>query len=505
MTDTGNLPVLEQGARRRGLPVRRMIATTAIVLALSGLGGCAAVYDPDGFTDAMAGRNVDVQTDEALASLTKGDWRTAEEQARATLRRNPTNGYALLVLGAVYENTRRPTEAYDSYEAAILTARDMQISPHLWNETEPDTIHKLAKARLMALRDKGVRGSVIRAAPIAGPGKMPPTAADGEKRRLTILDHLYAKAMLTPEEYAVRKAAAARGTAATLPPPPTFDDVAARLEQIRRSFENRNLGPVEHASERERILDNLIPLVRPSIAVVPGGDTVAPAPPTAAQADAIDAKPHAPVATAPAIASPGQATPSLSSAVPSGAAPVRTGPEGVALDDAPVSLVPPGQTGNPAATLRSGRSDQLVVPDPGTEPVKAEAPAGAIAPSLPSQAAPAQADVPAQASPAAVQATPSANGALTPSAPSVLGAAPGIVAVHLASFRSEQAAEQGWALLRQQFPSLMGLQPKVLRVEIPDRGVYYRLNAGPLASREVAQDLCKTLTDQYCEVAFLGS
>lgn len=461
---------------RQGGPAGRargLVTATALMMAVAALSGCAAVYDPTGFSDAVSGRTVGVRTDEALAALAKGDWKLAEDISTKILRQNPTNGYALLVLGAVYEHTKRPIAAYDSYESAILTSEDMQVGPRLWNETDADTVHKVAMARLRALKADGVHGTRMRMAQPTGPGKVPPTSVDGEKKRFAILDRLYGEAMVTPEEYEIRKIAASKGAASRLPPPPTFEDVAARLEQIRVAFESRNLGPAEHAAEREAILDSLIPLPHATAVVMPVPDTKPAAAPPAS------ATPETPAANGGAPASPAQVKPAEPAA--GAAKPVQTGPEGVPLESAPVTLLPAGTTGNPAATLRSGRSATDVVPDPVA--AGAEVPKPAAQPS----AAPK-----AEARPATLPET------------SVLDAPKGMVAVHLASFRSEEAALQGWSLLRVQFPSLMGLQPKVTQVKLPDKGTYYRLNAGPLASREVADDLCKTLTDQYCEVAYLG-
>ncbi len=80
-------------------------------------------------------------------------------------------------------------------------------------------------------------------------------------------------------------------------------------------------------------------------------------------------------------------------------------------------------------------------------------------------------------------------------------------AVHLASYKSESAARDGWAQLRKRHGALLGaLAPSVTRVELPGKGVFWRLKAGPLSDRAAAEALCAKLEarKQYCEPAFAG-
>ncbi len=81
------------------------------------------------------------------------------------------------------------------------------------------------------------------------------------------------------------------------------------------------------------------------------------------------------------------------------------------------------------------------------------------------------------------------------------------VGVHLASLRSEVAARRGWDGLRKRFPKLLGgLQPEVKRVEIPAKGVFYRLSAGPLSDAAAARGLCRRLQQrkQFCRALPAG-
>ncbi len=67
--------------------------------------------------------------------------------------------------------------------------------------------------------------------------------------------------------------------------------------------------------------------------------------------------------------------------------------------------------------------------------------------------------------------------------------------VQLASFRSSANADAGWIKLSGQAAGLLnGLEPDVARVDLgSDKGIYYRLRAGPLPSKASARELCSKL------------
>ena len=67
--------------------------------------------------------------------------------------------------------------------------------------------------------------------------------------------------------------------------------------------------------------------------------------------------------------------------------------------------------------------------------------------------------------------------------------------VHLASYRSEKAAMQGWKTLKQRHEDLLGdLPPRVHEVDLgPGKGIYFRIEAGPLNDPESAEALCEKL------------
>lgn len=111
--------------------------------------------------------------------------------------------------------------------------------------------------------------------------------------------------------------------------------------------------------------------------------------------------------------------------------------------------------------------------------------------------------------PLAGAAAPAAAVAAAPEsvpAPAVEGtaAAGGAIRIQLASLKSEEAASAEWRRLQRRFPDLLGgLEATLLRAQLSDQSVFYRLQAGPVASRAAAEELCTRLREQkqQCLVA----
>lgn len=84
-------------------------------------------------------------------------------------------------------------------------------------------------------------------------------------------------------------------------------------------------------------------------------------------------------------------------------------------------------------------------------------------------------------------------GGETPEAAAKAGA--GGYAVHLASFRTRDAAKREWKRLGAAYGKLLGgLEASFPRVDLgAEKGVYYRLLAGPLADAAQARELCRAL------------
>ncbi|MDR3441229.1 SPOR domain-containing protein [Telmatospirillum sp.] len=87
---------------------------------------------------------------------------------------------------------------------------------------------------------------------------------------------------------------------------------------------------------------------------------------------------------------------------------------------------------------------------------------------------------------------------------SVVSSGPG---VWLGSYRTENQARLAWASLQLTHPAELGsLQSEIKRVSVRRRGVTYHLNAGPVAEKRAAADLCRALKGkkQFCRPTVFG-
>ncbi|MDF1733890.1 MAG: SPOR domain-containing protein [Minwuia sp.] len=80
-------------------------------------------------------------------------------------------------------------------------------------------------------------------------------------------------------------------------------------------------------------------------------------------------------------------------------------------------------------------------------------------------------------------------------APKVAAVAPsGEWQVQLAAFRDEPSANEAWDSLQKKFPDrLASLKPTIIRADLGDRGIYFRLRTGDFASKQEADTFCQAL------------
>jgi hypothetical protein len=123
----------------------------------------------------------------------------------------------------------------------------------------------------------------------------------------------------------------------------------------------------------------------------------------------------------------------------------------------------------------------------------AEAPATTVTPEpapAPAAAEPATAPAPAPEPVQAAQPEPTTTqeAAVTPVAPT------GNTKVQLAAGKSEASVQKEWAAMQKAHPALLGsLSLTIQRVDKGAAGIFYRLQAGPLADKRAAQQLCASL------------
>lgn len=77
---------------------------------------------------------------------------------------------------------------------------------------------------------------------------------------------------------------------------------------------------------------------------------------------------------------------------------------------------------------------------------------------------------------------------------SMVAALSGDYLIQIAALRSEEAAESEWKRVSTRYSSLLGAyNQKILRADLGERGIFYRLRAGPLKDRSAAEQLCESL------------
>ncbi len=71
--------------------------------------------------------------------------------------------------------------------------------------------------------------------------------------------------------------------------------------------------------------------------------------------------------------------------------------------------------------------------------------------------------------------------------------------VQLGAFRSDTAAQNGWKALSKEFSGILsGLKGEIVRADLEEQGVYYRIQVGRL-EKEAAQKICRQLSAQKKE------
>ncbi len=77
--------------------------------------------------------------------------------------------------------------------------------------------------------------------------------------------------------------------------------------------------------------------------------------------------------------------------------------------------------------------------------------------------------------------------------------------VQLGAYRSAAAAERAWGRLAAREESLLGpLDHVVTRGDLGDRGIYYRLQAGPFEGSEAARAMCRKLGERELDCLVVG-
>jgi SPOR domain len=145
----------------------------------------------------------------------------------------------------------------------------------------------------------------------------------------------------------------------------------------------------------------------------------------------------------------------------------------------------------------------LPAPPPPAPKPAVSASADAASTPAPSTAAPGSdpASAVAAARPQQLASLPPANPQPTPAKPAEAASQPGKaggVRLQLGAVRSEGVAREEWARIKRSNPDLLGhLTAVAVRADLGDKGVYYRIQAGPVGDPTTAAQLCGELRERH--------
>lgn len=154
----------------------------------------------------------------------------------------------------------------------------------------------------------------------------------------------------------------------------------------------------------------------------------------------------------------------------------------------PVPESPPAIAAAPPAI--SAPEPAAAVPSP-APPAPAPAPPAVATKTAPAATAQTAAKVP----PAPEPPRPQAQAAAAP--PVSAPAAKGAYRVQLAALRTAEEANKEWERLRRAQPEILGkLSGSIVRADLGAKGVFYRIQAGPVGDEAGARDLCRRLSEK---------
>jgi tetratricopeptide (TPR) repeat protein len=445
----------------------------------AGLSACGAMQQGDLLDSTFWSTNIlqkrSLDTELGMAEMSKGNYGLAETHFNKALHSNPKDTRALLGLGMLYQNTGQGVKAREAYEAIIALRPDRSERMVVWTNFEPRPIGEIASVNLAMMESGGVPMNMERGA--AGSGATMAPAMPSAGARAAPGSGPSSSAMLgriTPNQSSMRQGAASPAAPAQMAAV-RFSDAEANIDSRFKTIANlRDQGlitPAEFSRRRQANIGALLPLTSPPPAA--GLDRPVP------NADQISAR----------LRAIGRALEMRAITIGQHSA-ERSMILDALMPAAPVSVAnpaPPPQGLMAAADavrrLEMMNASGLITSD---EYAKERA---AIEQSMQPRGA-----APRPTAAAAKPAGPQEMAAKGGSQP----------AVHLASYRSQKAADRGWAQLRRAHRSLLGkLRHEISKVNLGSKGTFYRLKVGPVKD---ANGMCRKLKKrrQFCEASVMG-
>jgi tetratricopeptide (TPR) repeat protein len=435
---------------------RNSIKVGSVLVALIALSGCDLIQNSnlmDNFKKEPKPAESVAMSEQGFGKLAKGEFLAAQALFDQALQTNPRDVYALFGKGIVLQHSGQLTHARQVYEAVIALRPGNDQKLLVINDLAPQSVRELAGLNLSLLQSQGVSGA------FGPPGK--PNAPAMNAR-------IPASAVRAPA-LPGRMAAAAK----PMTPGTSVADanVISRFETLQNLRDQGLLTPAEYAARRQRNIGALTKLT----ASPPAAGLTRSVPSATQISQRLKAIGRALELRAITIRQHGAERTMIIDGLM---------PANPKISDSP-AIAPKGLMAAAEAVRRVEMLKERGLISEGEYAKEKAAIEKILAPNKP---------VVSKAAKAAATASASKGGPKP--------------AVHLASFRSKQAATRAWTQLRRAHRSLLGkLKSEVTRVNLGRRkGVYYRLIAGPFKSTGAASQTCRRLKSrrQYCDTAFMS-
>lgn len=402
-------------------------------------------------------------TEQGLGKLSKGELMAAMGLFDQALKANPADVYALMGKAMIHQRWNEPSQAKQAYQAVLALHPDDNVKMVVGGGTEPQSVAELANVNLAIL---GGDSDAVSTTPASNTATMQSVVP-----------------MPGAQPASARPAGQARGAAAQ----PYLSDAdlntMARFETLAKLRDQGLITPDEYAERRKANIGALLPMTNPAPAST-GLDRPVPAAEQlvgrlnainrALEMRAINIAQHSAERTT-IINGLLPATPRTTMNPPLPPRGLIEAADNVRKLEA---MKERGIISNDEYTKEKDAIERTLSPPAPPRPPAAPASAGTAVPQT------------------AVGVSPLVGGGSGPKP-----------AVHIASYRSEDAASKGWTQLRRAYqPQLGNLQPEITRVNLgAQKGVFYRLMAGPLSQAD-ADRVCRELKAkrQYCETAFMS-
>ena len=474
----------------------KLIFGAFVALFFLPLNGCAPFQEAELLKPEFWASSPLKDNDEAelgLAELGKGNFALAETHFQKALKRDERDVHALLGLGILYQNTGQVTKAREMYEAilAMRPGPDQQFV--VWNVSTARPVAEIASINLALIDSGGVVASLDRAA--AGRGadsaSSPPSGASaGSKKGQPNSSKSIAVASTSAHGIPASAALSENAPDDPMVMDPADQNIVGRFQTIRALRDEGLITRAEYNARRQANLGALLPLTSPP----PASGLDRPVPGAQQISGRLRAIGRALEMRAMTVAQHSSERSMIVDAL---------------LPAAPVAVANSGrpphglmEAADAVRRLEALKAEDLITSDEYTRERAAIESAMQPAPEkAKGQVAKKQMAKP-EASPKPV-AKPSSIPKKQASDPK--GQKSG---VHLASYRSQRAADRGWSILREAHKDLLGdLSREVSRINLGTKGVFYRLKAGPLVDKAAAHNLCRELKKrrQYCEPTILST